>query len=891
MPQQQTQSDSLPLQAAFATAAAVGLQVLLPRVFSVLLWYHLGFLAVSLAMLGFAAGGRIVSRRVRRTGKAGGGLNRSLLGALAGLTAPAAFVGILRLPLQTSELMDSPESGMALLALLGMIAALSVPFLFLGTLVCSALDEGRERIGQVYGATFLGGAAGALLTLTAMDYGGTPFALALVAVLPQLPRLRYVGLPALAVAAALLAEPDELLPFTSRKHFPVLSPEQVLDERDTATSHVVFYDNDQHHGIYANNSKWQGPPPPRSIAAAIDAWAITFITEREGPDDFPPYLDAHPAGLAYEGAEPGFDALVIGAGGGWDVLQALNAGAEHVTAVEINGSIVDAVQNRWADFSGRLYEDPRVEVHVAEGRHFVDNDERLYDRIVLAGVDTFAATQAGAFALSENYLYTVEALRTYLARLKPGGRLFMTRWWFDPPRQTLRLALTAAQALREEGIEDPRRRMFITRDGNAQAGNALFFMKAGDDFTGQELNSLAVAAEARGLEQLYAWASPWDPVPRPSQPTLVAALDASDPDRWIRNYPYRVDPTTDDRPFFFENGRLQTLFRSEGNWIHDRLGGQEVLVATLLALLLLAWPLLLAGRGVRAQAAGAPDAEADRSTSRAQLVPFLFLGVGFLFVEIPLMQRLSLVLGNPVYAVTVVLVSLLTWSGIGSLLASRLPTRAAPFMMVGTAITVAAVLVGGHDPLVETLSHWSLPSRVASIAIFLALPGLAMGAGFPLAVRALGHQRPLLVASAFTWNGFASVMAGPLAVLAALHVGFRVTLLFGAFCYVLAALTLLVARPNDDDEEEATGDRLLKQQADEAMDDRLWGIDRSPTPREKEDDPNALWVDPFALDESDGEDAEVGKGADGDAAPGTDKPRRSSKRADEPATDEGGRAP
>ena len=777
----QNRAQALSLQAAFATASVVGLQVLLPRVFSVLLWYHLGFLAVSLAMLGFAAGGRLVRRRVTRTGEPGGGLDRGLLGALAGLAAPLAIVSILRLPLEPTDLLDDP---IAMLSMLGMVIAVAVPFLLLGTLICSALDAGREHIGRVYGATFLGGAAGALLTITAMQLGGAPLGLALASLLPLLPRPRLAGLPALALAATVLIFPTDLLPFTSRKHFPALSPEQVLQESDTATTHTVFYNNLQHHGLWADHPDYYGPIP-RSIAAAIDAWAITFITQREGPDDFPLYLDAHPAGLAYVGVQPDFEALVIGAGGGWDVLQALKAGAGHVTAVEINASIVDAVTNRWAEYSGNLYQDPRVEVHVAEGRHFLENDDRKYDRIVLAGVDTFAATQAGAFALSENYLYTVEALQTYLDRLKPGGILFMTRWWFEPPRQTLRLALTAAEAMREEGIEDPRKRLFI-----ALGKNALFFMKGGSDFTAPELDTLELAVRKRGLQQLYAWSSPWDPAPRPSQPTLVAALDAEDPEAWARAYPYRVDPTTDDRPFFFENGKLQTLFRAEGNWIHDRVGGQEVLVATLIALLALAWPLLFFG--TRPSASNTETGN-QRSTGFT-LAPFLFLGIGFLFVEIPLMQRLSLLLGHPLYAVTVVLVSLLTWSGLGSMLAGRLSPRAAPLLLVTTAITVAAILVGGYEPLIGMVSRWTFTSQVAAVVAFLALPGLTMGTGFPMAIRALGDAQPTLVPAAFTWNGFASVLAGPLAVLVALQVGFRMTLLFGALCYVLAALMLLLAR-------------------------------------------------------------------------------------------------
>lgn len=772
---ERTSRSSLPRQASFASAAVVGLQVLLPRVFSVLLWYHLGFLAVSLAMLGFAAGGRLVAASAARSGQPGGRLPRALLGAAAGLAIPAALVIVLRLPLETSELLEQP---LMLASLAGMVLVIAVPFLLLGTLLCSALDAGRQQLGRVYGAGFLGGAAGALSTLGALQLGGTPVAAVCCTLWALFAVPHALGIPGLLVCGALVVAPQTLLPFTSRKHFPHLEPSQVIEVAEDATSQVVFFENTAHYGLWADDPDYSGPVPA-SIGAAIDAWAITFITRRSGPDDYPPYLEAHPAGLPFEGLEPGFSALVIGAGGGWDVLQALAAGAGHVTAVEINPLIVDAVQGRWAKESGHLYDDPRVEVVVAEGRHFVEHDERRYDRIVLAGVDTFAATQAGAFALSENYLYTVEAFQTFLQRLKPGGMLCLTRWWFDPPRQTLRVLLTAAEALRHAGVEDPRRRLFA-----AVAGNALVFVKGDADFEARELADLQRACKARGLEQVYAYANVWDRDPRPSHPILVSALDAQDVEAFCDAYPYRVEPSSDDRPFFFEHGKLRNLFTAEGNWIHDRLGGQEILVSCLAVLALLAWPLLLTGRARVAR--GAP------------LLPFLALGFGYLFVELPLMQHLPLLLGHPVYAVAVVLVALLSWSGLGALLAQRVPPRAAAGVLLLAAFLVLLVFVAGQPGLERLAGGFGLSGRIALVVLWLALPGIALGACFPVALRAVGGRDPALLPAAFLWNGFASVVAGPLAVLLSLSSGFRVTLLAGAGCYVLSALLVLGAHSREE---------------------------------------------------------------------------------------------
>ncbi|MCB9897016.1 MAG: hypothetical protein H6825_03315 [Planctomycetes bacterium] len=786
---------TMPAVAASATVLAA--QVVLPRLFSVLLWYHLAFLVVSLSMAGFALGGALVRRRVTRRGLPGGGLSAPALLAGASLAFVAALALLVRLPIDASALLDSFVDP-ALLLLLA--AALAVPFVLLGAVVCAALDLSAAGVGRTYAATFAGGALGALLALGAMQLLGTRGGALLLALLPlagAFPRGRGAstpepdtateahtgilamrafsrpaprGLLALAALCAivLLVAPDDVLPYASRKHFPKVDPRDVLLEQSDATTEVVFYENRERHGIGAPAPNFHGTWP-RSIAAAIDSWAITFLVQRSGPDDFPELLDHHPAGLAYSGTSPGFSALVLGAGGGWDVLGALHEGASHVVAVEINPFVMSAVTTRWADFAGHLYDDPRVEPHLAEGRFFVENDARLYDRIVLAGVDTFAATQAGAFALAENALYTTEALSAYLDRLTEDGVLFMTRWWFDPPRQTLRLMLTAADVLRARGVDDPARRMYVATDSaDLRVGNALFLCKAHADFTADEIAALDRDARFRGMRTLYAWTLP-------SHPVLVEAIDAKDPAAWIEAYPYRVDPTTDDRPFFFENGRLATLFAAEFNWIHDRLGGQEVLLVTFVVLLLLCAPLFERSR-----------VDATSSVPRS---PFALVGLGYLFVELPTMQRFSLPLGHPVYAVAVVLVGLLVFSGLGALLAQRLAPRHAPRLALLAALAVAVTLLGGYELLSPTMLHGTFALRVGCALLLLAPPGIAMGGVFPLAVRATASG-PGDVARAFVWNGAASVLAGPPAVMLAMDQGFGATLVVGTLCYVLAAFGL-----------------------------------------------------------------------------------------------------
>ncbi len=751
------------LPAALACAAAVGLQVVLPRLFSVLLWYHLGFLAVSLALLGFAVGGVWVQRR--------GPLRPRVACGLAALAVPLGAALAVRVPLDLSDPGVLLESAGPPLLLLAMGVLFAAPFALLGLAACSALARRRERPGAVWGATFLGGAAGAAAALWAMDAWGAPRALLLLALLPAAGALLPARSPApLALAGALAAAalagaglqaPDQILPLQSRKHFPRVAPEQVLDERWNAFSRVTFYENPEHHGLWGVPP---GVPLPESIGIAIDAWAITSILRREPGADADPVLAHYPPTLACEGAAPGFSALVIGAGGGVDVQAALAAGAAHVTAVEINPLIVDAVRGRWSGFCGGLYDDPRVEVVVAEGRHFLRTARdaagapRRWDRIVLSGVDTFAATEAGAFALSENHLYTVEALRDLLDHLAPGGAVFFTRWWFEPPRQTLRLALTAAQVLRERGA-DPLRRLFVARTnlaGGRVAENSLLLVAAAD-LAPSDVARLERAAAARGCVTVFAPG-------RPAHPVYAEALALPDPAPFLARYPFRVEPATDDRPFFFEYSRLSNLFRDDTDWIRFRLGGHELLAATLMVLLVLACPLLLA-------APRPPGAAA-----------FACLGLGYVLVEVAQMQRLTLLLGHPVHAVAVVLVALLAWSGAGSLASRRLPPARLPLACLLAAAAVAAlVALGSLDGLVGA----PFAMRVAAVILVLAPAGLALGLPFPLAVRGVAGAH---AAGAFVWNAVASVVAGPVAVLISMQAGFTATLGAGAAAYLAAGL-------------------------------------------------------------------------------------------------------
>jgi hypothetical protein len=358
------------------------------------------------------------------------------------------------------------------------------------------------------------------------------------------------------------------------------------------------------------------------------------------------------------------ETLVIGPGGGRDVLAALASGAPHVTAVEVNPAVVEAVRGPFADFAGHLYDRPDVTVVVEDARGYIARSPHRYDVIQAALIDTWAAGASGAFALSENSLYTVEAFRTYYEHLTDRGILTVSRWYMPGrPAETLRLVSTGMAGWARAGVADPRQHVaviahFVT--SNPQEGLATVLFKR-TPFTPEEVAAIEDRARELGFTVLYA---PGLPVTE----EVGAFLTADDPAAWIARYPLDITPATDDRPFFFNLVRFGDLFspalRASGVY-QISIESAGILLAILgitaaVGVLFVLWPL---GWGVRRRGLAAPSAR--------MLVYFGALGVGFMLVEIPTIQRLTVYLGRPVYSLAVGLFALLLFSGLGSLWAGR----------------------------------------------------------------------------------------------------------------------------------------------------------------------------------------------------------------------------
>lgn len=771
------------------SAATLTLEIALTRIFSFALWYHFAFMSISTALLGFGVSGIVASgsRRVQEASLEQVGAVCCTLFALSALLALACISWI---PLDPSGL---GREWLPSLTLAMDFLVLTVPFFFSGLAIVTVISRLSGDANRVYCADLIGGGVGCFLLLGLIrPLGGEGMVLfaGVVALLGALcfsrglPRWAKAFLPAAVVALALLTRfAAAVLPVNPKKGQNPAGNKALtifLDRSSYPAARQAFSGWNAYSRIdvventgpvsWLFNPGFPRLPLPRT-QIVIDGDAATSIVGYSGDPRELEFLKVIPSALAYQALRPA-SALVIGAGGGADVFTALVNGVREVDAVEINPLIVELMQGPYAAYSGRIFSQPGVTLHLGEGRNFVRSIEKSWDLIQLSLIDTWAALSSGAYSLSENYLYTVEAFQDYYRHLTPRGALAITRWFREPPRESLRLCTVAFEALRREGIAAPERHFLVYASRNV----ATMVMRR-EPFTRQEVSSFLGEGAIRGFRVLY------DPF-TPRSNYFQTFFSAADREAFYRSLPYDVTPVTDDSPFFF----LQHRWRDLNPWALFQPGqalveipGKLLLLFVLAvslcaAAILLLLPLLLKQR------------ESLRGRESIPLLLYFFgVGVAFMVVEILLMQKFSLFLGHPVYAISLVLFSLLIYSGVGSLASRRLVGDSARRLGL-TVIALAAVVLASFAlyPVVFR-AFMGRPFGVRALVALIAMfpMGFLMGVPFPAGIREATRRNPRIVPWAWAVNGFASVASSSLCVLLAMEFGFSAAAVLAGACYLM----------------------------------------------------------------------------------------------------------
>src|SRR2546425_8386100 len=646
-------------------------EIVLTRIFSVTMWYHFAFVAISVAMFGMTVGAIIVYLRPAQ-------FAAERLPDHLGLTALG--FGVATVVSFLIQVRDQPHfelSVTGLISTLSTYAVLAVPFTLSGMCVCLALTKYPSRVGRLYAVDLLGAALGCLLVVWTLDVTDGPTAVIVVGAIASLAAaffsgrrraLRWAAIVA-TIALASLATVHTLL---VRWQEPWI---RLMWVKGSAERHPLYekWNSFSRITVHGDPARPQPPrgwglsdltpaEPVRQLMLLIDAGAGTVLTAFDGDTRPLEHLKYDVTNLPHY-LRPHANVFVIGAGGGRDVLSALLFGQRSVVAVEINQDIIETVNDRFGAFTGRLDQRPGVRFVNDEARSYLARQRSRFDIIQISLIDTWAATAAGAFVLTENSLYTVEAWRLFLDRLTPDGILSVSRFYFDHrPDEIYRLTTLASAALRAQRTMDPRPHIVVTRQlprrgpWVSAVGLATILVSPAP-FSRARLDALdAVTRRLR-----------FDLVLSPDyalDDTFAALASDKDPAPVFARFPVNIAPPTDDRPFFFHMLRFRdAAARLVGGGEADDINTKAVSIlgALLLAVVVFTTLCILV-----------PLALTSERRALAGATPlFIFfgcIGLGFMLVEISQMQRLIIFLGHPTYSLSVVLFALLVSSGLGSYL-------------------------------------------------------------------------------------------------------------------------------------------------------------------------------------------------------------------------------
>ncbi len=791
-------------------------EVLLTRITSVVAWYHLAFFVISLAMLGMTAGAVIVF--VRPTWFRDEDITLRLVqgSGLLAILMPVGVWAALQIPLEPIT-----DAG-SFAETLGYGAALAIPFTVSGVVLTLALTRAGMPPGIVYGVDLVGAAAGCVLVIPLLDLVDAPSGILIASGLAALsgyafargdeatvPVKQVRGLIALTVL--LIAGGIG----NAASNGALLYPRYVKGFEDDRSLHA-FREWNTYSRVTVDNT-FEIPPAlwapsrmiPPDLAAPIpqrflkiDGAAGTMMAGIDtNPDDDVPGAPNMHGYLAWDVTSfahllrPDGPAAVIGVGGGRDVLEAVRVGHDEVVGVELNDLIVHLHEGPMREFSG-IADLPGVTLVNDEARSFMARDQRRYRVITMSLIDTWAATGAGAYSLSENGLYTVEGWRIFLSRLEPKGIFTVSRWYKpSSPGETARMLGLAMETLWSLGVTDPRKHIVLLQ--NEKIATLLV---SALPFTERDIDRVQKQSVKRGYNMLLT------PRRLPLNPMLRELAEIDDREQmwaWASSQDLDFTPPTDERPFFFNMLRPKAWLVTGddvGELDHAFLGNlyatQTLIYATLASgvLTLFAVVIPLLWRRKELSSYGLVDVGASCGY-------FALIGLGFMFVEMGLLSRLNVFIGHPTLALASLLGGIIFFTGVGSLVSGKVPlenpavARLYPLLPALLVVGVALAI----DPVMRSLASAPTATRILAGVAIVGIPALGMGLGFPLGLRLVGDLagdgRPDLGPWMWGVNGACGVVASGLALTCSMAWGIAATLYAGAVCYVaLLACTAWLVR-------------------------------------------------------------------------------------------------
>ena len=780
--------------------ATLLLELSLTRVLSVALWYHFGFLVISTALLGFGASGVALALWTNLRERVPLDKALATLSLAFGIVTIVSFWIMQRIPFDPFSLLSDTRQ---LLFMPLYYIAIAAPFFCSGLAFALLLTRGVGNVNRLYAFDLLGAGLGcAAIAIVMPAFGGSGSVVVAAGLgLFAATVFGFAGAKKLAVAGASLGVLMLILAFFANSVLPI----SVTTNKNRSSGPPIY----TAWNTFSRIDVYETPPNSQENAPSVRTFIIDAGTAATGIQDLRPNVReilANPnakigteSSVAYVGKNNP-KILVIGSGAGSQILEGLKFNAASITAVEINPIINDVVSNRMRDYWGDLYNQPEVHLVTEEGRSFVRRSAEKYDAILSVHTISNAAVASGALSLAENYVLTEEAFEDYLDHLEPDGVIFFTR----PESQLPRLFSTAREVFEKRGMGNPANRIFAFKypnpasrfAGNRQAFHAGFVLKK-TPITPEELETMkerigattfSYSTNAEKPEIIY---SPFEPA---KDDVYQQLLNAPDIETVYAANSNELRPATDDRPFFNQHTRWSSLGLGTFRDVYTqekmgRLALEDRPVAEITLLTLLAQSIVVAAILILL-----PLVKFSRQGLQAAphrwnfLLYFASLGFGFIMIEIALLQRFTLFLGQPVYTFAVVLASLLIFTGTGAYIANRFKASARQAILYFIPALLGALLLTALlTPIVFNAAlGFGLFWRVMIAVVIIAPLGVLLGMPFPTGLTLVGEEAPPLVPWAWGVNGFFTVIGSVSALILGMAFGFKIVLLIAAACYLLA---------------------------------------------------------------------------------------------------------
>lgn len=793
-----TQSRPPLLSIFLLSACSLAYEILLMRLFSIIQWHHFAYMIISLALLGYGVSGSILSVFQQWLMPRFRAMYISAI-VLFSVSSLLCFLIAQAIPFNAEEMIWDIRQPFYLLLI---FIVLSLPFFFAASAICLSFMVYKEQITKIYAMDMLGAGIGsigvvlllyivfpieALVIITAT---GLVAAIWAIWELKQTSRRRLTVVMMILVALLWFITPflqPNISPYKSLSQLLQISGTEIIAERSSPLGQLTVVKSTQIPLRHAPGLSLNASTEPLSqLGIFTDADNMTVITQTPEHQSQLAYLDQVTWALPYHLKKPD-NVLILGAGGGADVLQARYHSAGQIDAVELNPQLIELVKDDYRAFAGNLYTQANVNIHIGEARDFISKNRFQYNLIQLALLD---ASNSGLYALNESYLYTTEALDSYLDSIRPGGYLAITRWIRIPPREALKLFATAVHVLSAKGINNPEQHLVLIRSWQTST-----LLVKNTIFTTDELKAVRQFCTERAFDIAYAPDIKQHEINRYNVLRsaifhhAAQAILGDERDAFLAQYKFNLEPATDDRPYFHQFFKWSVLpeileLRGKGGlplleW------GYLILVVTFFISILSSLLLILAPLNLLRH-----DHKQVSKVSRWQIVIYFFaVGFGFMFIEIAFIQRFIQFLHHPLFAIAVVLTAFLVFAGLGShwsgrLLETRGDAKAITIAVMGIIISsvVYLLFLGQVFNLFSGIAIWGkifiTMGLIAPLAIFMGMP-------FPLALKNLSQHDKSLVPWAWGINGCASVISAVLATILAVHFGFTIVVVLALLLYLL----------------------------------------------------------------------------------------------------------